>query len=81
MNAPTRLAMLYSSPLIRHDKKGQAHPIELLDFKRERDIIFKSLKQTGMAFKIRSDVISFHRMRKISKSKVGVSFGDKNENG
>jgi len=52
-----------------------------MDFKRERDIIFKSLKQTGMAFKIRSDVISFHRMSKISKSKDGVSFGDKNENG
>ena len=56
MNTPTRLAMLYSSPLVWHDEEGQVNPIDLLDFKRERDIIFKSLKQTGMAIEILSDV-------------------------
>ena len=55
MDAPIRLAMLYSSPLIWQDEKGQVHPIELLDFKREKDIISKSLKQMGISIDIRSD--------------------------
>ena len=63
MDAPIRLAMLYSSPLIWQDEKGQIHPIELLDFKREKDIISKSLMQTGISIEIRSDFATADNFR------------------
>ena len=63
MDAPIRLAMLYSSPLIWQDEKGQVHPIELLDFKREKDIISKSLMQTGISIEIRSDFATSDNFR------------------
>ena len=39
------------------------HPIELLDFKREKEIISKSLMQTGISIEIRSDFATADNFR------------------
>ena len=67
MDAPIRLAMLYSSPLIWQDEKGQVHPIELLDFKREKEIDCKSLKLIRMAIEVLSFLPHSIKVRKPKK--------------
>jgi len=52
---PIRLAMLYSAPLVWRDELRDAHPIDMLDFEAERDLIFESLKETGRSIEVRTE--------------------------
>ncbi len=47
--------MLYSAPLVWRDELGDADPIDMLDFKAERDLIFESLKETGRSIEVRAE--------------------------
>src|SRR5919108_4888127 len=53
MPEPIRVAVLYAEPLVWKDKKGQLHPIDILDFAMERERLFDNLREAGRAVEVR----------------------------
>jgi hypothetical protein len=53
MPEPILIAVLYAEPLVWKDKKGQLHPIDILDFATERERLFDSLREAGRAVEVR----------------------------
>ena len=57
--------MLYSAPLVWRDEKGEAQPIDMLDFEAERDLIFESLKETGRSIEVRAEAATADNFSKL----------------
>jgi len=57
------LTVLFSGPLAWRDWNGQLHPIELLEFDLERELLVQSFQEAGCNVKLRFDFATTERLR------------------
>ena len=60
------LAVLFSVPLVYRDGGGRLHPMELLDYEVERELLWASMKEASRDIDLRFDFATTERLRNIT---------------
>jgi hypothetical protein len=57
------LSVLFSAPLAWRDLAGQLHPIEMLEFEQERELLIQAFTEAGCDVELRFDFATTDRLR------------------